>query len=239
MIYLGILELSEKISDVYADKLGDAVKNRINEAKNPESRIARLGAYSLLVGMYDYLKGECCFQEKMPQICYTGGGKPYFLENNSLQNAPKFNISHDLGLAVCVISNSCEVGVDVQSMPKRRLNLSRIADRFFAPLRRIDPLIPEEPEDDELEVSVLFFTECGGELSLSELDKLSLKRVRDALSSSDFLSKWTLLEAVLKMSGGGFGDSAAANELLANSDTVTFSLKHNGDEYFISAAVGK
>ncbi len=235
MIYLGILNISEldrKIEHICAHKLGDEVKNRINEAKNPESRRARFGAYSLVLKMYAELKNRLGFPEEAPEICYTGTGKPYFKANDSLQNLPKLSISHDSELCVCAFSLSSEVGADIQSMPKRRLNLSRIADKFFAPMRNVDSSLRAESREAELEI---LFYKCSG-TDILPTDKLSVKRIKDARLSPDFLSKWTLLEAVLKMGGEGFGDASRADKLIETAETATLLLDLDGTEYYISVA---
>ncbi len=234
MIYLGIMisENAEKIPDIYAHKLGDAVENRINNTKNPDSRSSRIGAYSLVAKMYEDLRERLGFSQEMPEIIYTGIGKPAFSDNNSLQKAPKFNISHDGAVSVCAFSLDGDVGVDVQSMPKRIINISRIRDRFFAPIRRFDSSA-EGMFAAECEAELFFYSLSGEKILPAEL---SVKRISNSGFESDFLLKWTLLEAALKMGGGGFSDISAADALLEKSECAAFSLEWRGNTVYISVS---
>ncbi len=61
------------------------------------------------------------------EICRNKNGKPFFA-NTSL---PKFNISHTKGLTVLALSNSSDVGIDVEET-SRNISRSLLNSRLFS-----------------------------------------------------------------------------------------------------------
>ena len=140
MLYVGVLNTEGLIADEgFLQKLPKEVRERVRSTKNEGEKRLRAGAYALLLELYKECAREHGLSAKMPEICYTGEGKPCFFANDSLHNVPKFSISHDALLSVVALSFGDEqVGVDVQSLPNGRVRLERVAERFLMPLRRLD-----------------------------------------------------------------------------------------------------
>ena len=101
----------------------DKVANRI-----PSAAAEGLYALSLLLKMLDrYFPLE----SKSIKLLRNENGKPYF-ENSAIQ----FNISHSRGVVACAITDSGEIGIDIEAsdLPPERAN--GIMSRFFSQAER-------------------------------------------------------------------------------------------------------
>ena len=247
MVYLGILDLRASSIDSFAEcnKMSSAVKKRIDSAGCEASARSRKGAYALLSRVYEDLKKELSLPCEMPEIFYTDEGKPYFSNNLSLQKIPNFSISHDGDIAVVAISADREVGVDAQSMPKRKINIEAIASRFFAPIRRLDAqfargeALCDEDTREECEISVFFYTVSSDGIVPADAATYPLAEIPRSRADSEFLGKWTILEAALKMSGGGFADISGKENIIYSAVTKTVTVAVGKAKYFISVAHAK
>ena len=83
----------------------------------------------------DSLAGALLLADMLSALGLGGGrilrnscGKPYFADREL-----SFSISHDGGMAVCALSDACEVGVDLMAMPPKIVSDKRLrlAERCF------------------------------------------------------------------------------------------------------------
>ena len=235
MLYIGVLRIKKEDNiDLLMKSLPEKTAERLSARRNEKERRLSAGAYSLLSKLYKKALGA---DDEMPQILYTGEGKPYFEEekdNKSLQNEVKFSISHDEEAAVvCLGVGDGAVGIDVQSEPRRRISLDKIAERFFSPFKNPKAEVTREKiEKDEITLS--FYEIRDGEIADAEEEVFAFSD-----NPSEFLAKWTLLEASLKASSRGFSAIEERDAILKRVRTRTFSLVLSGREYAVSAAAMK
>ncbi|MBO7304551.1 MAG: hypothetical protein J6V09_04955 [Clostridia bacterium] len=235
MIVLGIIDVRQ----IEPERVGDVSQNqlflRAKAAQNTDEVRQKLGAYYLL----SYLVREHMGADLLPEIYYTSFGKPYFKDSSEL----RFNISHDRCFAAVILSDGeCEVGVDIQSMPDRKIRLERIRERFFAPLdylsgkndkntKKINthPVLPE------------FFSvkqTADGYAAEKMRDMTDIEIISgDDTAELEFLTKWTLLEATVKAMGEGM--SAYRDSEKLDTDSYITAFKHNGNTFLLSAVAIK
>lgn len=246
MLYIGVLN-TENLNpecEKTIETIPEEVREKVENTKNENEKRLRAGAYILLCEMYKEYAKNTEKNQKMPKILYTGDGKPYFEDvNKNLQKPPFFSLSHDASLSCAVISDGeLPVGVDVQSLPRGRVRIEKIAERFLAPLRRLDvqfsrgEMMGEVVYEDEPEVKFFFYEIKDGCLCLTPEEKFSKTEISRNDAEADFLAKWTLLEAILKASGGGFGEASSVRRIAdgAISKTVTLSVAKR--KYALTAA---
>lgn len=236
MIYIGVLntENLNPESEKVIERIPEEVREKVENTKNENEKRLRAGAYILLDEIYKKYAENAKKSPEMPQILYTGDGKPRFESvNKGLQNAPFFSISHDTSLSCVAISDgNLPVGVDVQSLPRGRVRIEKIAERFLAPLRRLDvqfargEMMGEVIYEDEPSVKFFFYEIKDGCLCLTPEEKFYKTEISRNDAEADFLAKWTLLEAIIKASGGGFGEASSVGQLTDGviSKTVTLSV---------------
>ena len=171
-------------------------------------------------------------------------GKPKF---SSLPIS--FSISHRGDVVAIILSDEGEVGVDLEAViPSERA--AGIEARF------LKDLYPEDGKIGNIEIS---FATLGADGEIRELEiiypadnpessdnplkttendnyNLHITRIQP---SHDITSRWTALEALLKLSGGGFADFPRAALLADTSRIASFSLPWCGAEYRISVAIKK
>jgi phosphopantetheinyl transferase len=243
MIYIGIINV-EKINEdnlSFLSEMPIGIIEKIKNTKNKKEKKLRIGAYSVLAELYKILMGK---DVSLPEIFYTGEGKPHFNtnnDNNSLPRAPVFSLSHD-GVIACVsISDDCgEVGIDVQTMPRRRIAMERIAERFFAPFSKAE--VNDESNEkgilSSVETKIFFYDFIDGKISTSQNIGIELNEIPYSSVKDDFIAKWTLLEATLKMSGAGIGCSEDIKEKGFAQKTKTFSFSVGVEKYALTVAEG-
>ncbi len=88
--------------------------------------IASRGILRLLLGRYT----GC--SPALLSLRATDRGKP-FLEQGSSSRPPSFNLSHSRDLALYAFTLAGEVGVDLESLDRPRLDPDAVAKRFFSP----------------------------------------------------------------------------------------------------------
>lgn len=233
MIVLAIIDVCE----INPERVGDVSKNqlflRAKEAANPDEARLKLGAYILL----SHLAREYMGADVLPEICYTPMGKPYFATDFKWQ----FNIAHDRDLCAVVLSDSCDaVGVDLQSMPERKIRLERIRQRFFAPLDYLSGKSGEEGgKIHTLSIIPEFFSAkqtTDGYAAKKLSDTADFEKVSErGTADLDFLTKWTLLEATVKATGEGI--STYRNSEKVDTDSYISAFKYNGRTFSVSCAV--
>ncbi len=246
--------------------LPEFLKERAANTRNEKERKLRTGAYLLLCRMYDENKmhsGELSGVGAYPKVVLDENGRPCF-ENENGEGVPSFNISHSETLAaVCLSDEAMPVGIDIQAEPKAAV-LERIAARFFAPFKgetqtracegdarsecaaEAELKTDEEygafyidggSEKDKIKLSAYKFAP-NGELARTEIKSVldSIEFVCDGEARADNLSRWTVLEAALKMNGGGFADFGESERILGAASTYTVQFKHTGKRYSLTLA---
>lgn len=220
MIRIGILDISqysdgELIS--LSEKLSKAfgTEKKKNKKANAQSIFARL----LLTEVYKTFENS-----PMPKITKDEKGKPCFLSaggrvENNTENEPKetlktgkifFNISHDDGMVAVSVSDTSEVGIDLQSKKENMHSQERIEKMLSSFLDGVDF---SDTCESFADTEILFYrlNPENGELLLDEAaGECIVAHIPDgALSDADaeFLRSWTRLESLLKLSGGGFADT--------------------------------
>ena len=225
MIYIGITDARGASPVAYIElDLPRGVTEKIKRTANEDERRLRTAAYKTLSELYKIAIGG-----KMPDIIAERGEKPAFVANGN--EAPKFNISHDRGFAVAAISKDIEIGVDIQSMPTRKLNFKKITERLFKGMKT-KPL--DYDEDDFPEVKIFFFEAFDGDFKRVSREG-ALTPISTADAYCDPLAKWTVLEASLKLDGGGFALKKRTEGL--DPKTKTYSISLGNDSYFLTLAI--
>lgn len=245
MIYIGILDMSGicPSDSCVISKIPEEVRGRVEKTRDSEQGALRAGAYMLLSEIY-----KRCFDEKMPRIIYTGGGKPVFEssnnENKALHNAPKFSISHDGSIsAVVMTDDGFDVGIDVQTTSKRSIDYNKIEKRFFSQIPDLQNTVCIESLYGDLNINnvcvkIVYYAYRNGELSQMPRDVFLSKKENDENEEMQFLAKWTVLESVLKASGEGFGAISLAERIFAESKSLTAAFVRNKTTYLLSVSVG-
>lgn len=256
MIRLGILDISEHPeSELYclASRLSHSFGMR--EKKNKKANVQSIFARLLLTKLYKTYKNT-----SLPQIVNDGKGKPCFAYDvrkngeNCYKKSPLsrleekqilFNISHDENLIAVAVSDEGEVGIDIQSHPAVLREKARIEEAVSAFLMPCNVRACEISDTAELVVygidikSGRLFKKPSAFLTAekiyknSEAPALTLPSEEEA----DFLLSWTRLESLLKLSGGGFSDTAIVGEIASGAKVGSlFVTDTNGRIYSLSLA---
>ena len=166
----------------------------------------------------------------MPSIEFTDEGKPYFTKNSNIP-CPVFSISHDRDFAAVAISDeNINLGVDIQSMPENKGRLERIAQRFLEVFRRSDSVYKKLMMESEMKrsrtrehISHLFlYLDESFDILESDEGKIGEIIFGKEEKEYEYLTKWTALEASLKMSGGGFADYNDAENIINDASIYNF-----------------
>lgn len=202
MIYLAYgdcspLLKSENFSH-FLEKISPECQIRIREPLRAQYRAYRLMEHLMLENIMQEI-----FSLPMPEIHVTEKGKPFF------ENGPAFSISHDGHLVAVAITQDYEsLGVDIQSQPNP-VTASRVRRRFLTP---IPPYRKGEPDIRFMMAHV----EEGG---------IDLTPAHPYGIPSTFLCDYVRAEAVMKQSGGGFGDFPRLHALCAECETAILPLE--------------
>jgi len=243
MIYIGILDTSGicPSDNSVISKIPAEARGRVEKTRDSEQGTLRAGAYMLLSEIY-----KRCFDEKMPRIIYTGGGKPVFEssnENKDLHNAPKFSISHDGSIsAVVMTDDGFDVGIDVQTTSKRSINYKQIEKRFFSQIPDLQNTVCIESLYGDLNINnvcvqIFYYAYRNGELFQVPCVVFLSQNENDENEEMQFLAKWTVLESVLKASGEGFGAISSAEGIFAESKSLTAAFVRNKRTYLLSVSL--
>lgn len=228
MVRVGILDLSGNLFDGFdIDRIPPGeIRERIEKTKNKEQKACRIAAYLLLEKMIKNVS-PC---DKMPQIIYTPQGKPRFDEGCGVNISCRFNISHDGG-AVAVAVSDTEVGVDVQSHLANSESQNRIATRFADALDTLDARSDREPS-----VSFCFFEIKNGEIFERLCDGGAPANLTKEDVAKDFVARWTVLEAALKLDGGGFASIGNVRAIVERAKFKTVAFNLSGNKYALTVA---
>lgn len=211
----------------------------IENTKNEKSLLERFAAYSLL-----YYSARKIYDYKINSIKKTEIGKPYI--DDELLNGKLFiSISHSGSISAVTISDEGECGVDVQLLTDAKI-LENAEKRFLSSFdlsnstfRSFDNSSDVFLSDDvgansysasKLRKSYLLIAEpCEFGFSFSPLNFISGK--------NDSLMKWTVSEALLKCSGGGFRDLEIINQINQQCDVRYCSFKLNNYTYGLAVSI--
>lgn len=222
MIYIAIADGLNRLSENNNEKwdcrvmrqpqslLPEKIIDYINNTSNEGVKKERFFAYTAL--------GLCLkefFDVSDWNIKRTECGKPYLTDilGDPLlcSTAPKskleVSLSHSDGVAVVALSNEGEIGVDIQAEVDQK-KAERLDKRFLKDV---------EPKNDNMNVRYFYLNLGDEKCSITEIfPKISLQ--------SDFLTKWTFAESVIKCFGLTFSDISKVNELSkkVKSQTVLF-----------------
>ena len=163
-----------------------------------------------------------------------------------------FNISHRGGAVAILLSDEGEVGVDLEE-PIDEKRASGIEARF------LKGFSPEDGRITEVELIYASMSKCGKIEMMKKLEcsddipksdtpikcaenadydnnNLQISRIYPSL---DVTSRWTALEAVIKLSGGGFADFPRVKTLTENSRIGSYRIFYRDKEYSVSLALPK
>ncbi len=213
MIYTVIADISNFFADPPALPLGEEVKRHIMSAKNEELRRQRCGAYLVLSEITKRLF------EKSPKIIWSENGKPKY-EGEKIY----FSISHSDGAVAVSISDTANIGVDIETeIPKERA--ARLEARFFPGLSF---------SDRPIDVKYIF-----QRLSKDGLLTETLEDFKSVNFSESFSARWTLYEAAMKSGGGGFTSLPCLDMLLLETGADIIKTVINNNIYFVATAKAK
>ena len=145
---------------------------------------------------------------------------------NKDKNRPKTEISfsHSKELLVLCISLSGAVGIDVE--PSDRPLSSGVRERFLSGFY---------PEYSDIECEIYEALPQGAALSISPL-----RAVAPPEDSSDDMRRWTAMEALVKMQGGGISSYGDADGIMKSADLFGFVYKsRSGKSYTVTVAKEK
>ena len=182
---------------------------RLSNIKNDEARSQSLFSRLLLMKTYEEIYGR-----KMPEILYTNEGKPYF--NGYVCS---FSVSHNENFVAIALNSDGEIGLDLQSFKGSEEARERIEKRFLSRVSfdTLDKLREKRKNSENEKISISFFEIASHEdFEISKTESIKIDSNKEKDKNESFLTHWTQLEALLKLSGGGFKDFKNINNCLQN-----------------------
>ncbi len=174
-----------------------------------EKDIGHTVAYAMLDTLY-----RAKFNTPTPIIEKNEYGKPYFVDGSC-----HFSISHGKGLCAVLLTDEGECGVDIE--PEIEENRAKKIDtRFLSDRLPVRPL----KRDIELRHELTGGVKIQG-VEVESFDKMPIT------------AKWTVLEAVLKMSGEGFAAFSKRLEIAAVAGTKTLFVGGGQNPFYVTVAV--
>jgi hypothetical protein len=174
-----------------------------------EKDIGHTVAYAMLDTLY-----RAKFNTPTPIIEKNEYGKPYFVDGSC-----HFSISHGKGLCAVLLTDEGECGVDIE--PEIEENRAKKIDtRFLSDRLPVRPL----KRDIELRHELTGGVKIQG-VEVENFDKMPIT------------AKWTVLEAVLKMSGEGFAAFSKRLEIAAVAETKTLFFDGGQNPFYVTVAV--
>ena len=209
------LECAEKIIDATPALAG------VITAKEKSRRLESAAAYMLLSFAVRSLGYGA-----LPRVLRADGGKPYFEDSDI-----SFSLSHRPGAALAFISDEGEVGADIELI-KEPDRMAKMAERY---LSGIEASAENAPDIDVLVCDV----SESGEIKLvrenADFVNKNLHISRKCAPDTPYLG-WTMLEAALKIGGGGFSDYPRVGEIIPTLAAAHYEAKIGDLEYAITLA---
>ena len=185
-----------------------------------EKDIGHTVAYAMLDTLY-----RAKFNTPTPVIEKNEYGKPYFVDGSC-----HFSISHGKGLCAVLLTDEGECGVDIEPEiePTRA---KKIDTRFLCDRLPVRPL----KRDIELRLELTGGANAqepkpSGEVEIQGVEVESFDKMPTT-------AKWTVLEAVLKMSGEGFAAFSKRLEIAAVAGTKTLFAGGGQNPFYVTVAV--
>ena len=194
------------------------------DARLPERRLESAAGYILLAAVMSRLG-----YSELPRVLRAEGGKPYFAD------CPvRFSLSHRPGAALLLVSDECEVGADVEIIADDS-RMARLAERYLvgktlSTKKSLECDITLCTVNERAEV---VFIDCA-----PKNEKHSLHIERKSAPDMPYLA-WTLLEAALKVGGGGFGDLSRFGEIISTLSAAYFVVSTPSESWAVSLAAKK
>lgn len=189
-------------------------------------RAGSLAARAALGALYSHITNR-----RMPEVLSDGNGKPYVCENNAF-----ISISHTDSFAAAVLSDEGEVGIDIEGEcdPDKA---GRIEARY---LKNVNLDLLSVGNNVEL---FWLKTDKNGSpceiIPLADAAKIACLSDTAEVGGARFEQRWTLLEAVLKADGRGFGAYPEINTIATHCYATAYELEINGKRLYLSVAVKK
>ena len=186
-----------------------------------EKDIGHTVAYAMLDTLY-----RAKFNTPTPVIAKSELGKPYFVDGSC-----HFSISHGKGLCAVLLTDEGECGVDIE--PEIEENRAKKIDTRFLCDR-----LPVRPLKRDIELR----QELTGGANAQEpkpSGKVEIQEIEvggaEGLTTT---AKWTVLEAVLKMSGEGFAAFSKRLEIAEGARTKTLLFANENRAFYVTLAIG-
>ena len=196
-----------------------------------EKDIGHTVAYAMLDTLY-----RAKFNTPTPIIEKNEYGKPYFVDGSC-----HFSISHGKGFCAVLLTDEGECGVDIEPEIEenraKKIDTRFLSDRLpVRPLKRDIELRREltgganaQDPKPSCEVNAQE-SKPSGEVEIQELEVGGA----EGLTTT---AKWTVLEAVLKMSGEGFSAFSKRLEIAAVAETKTLFAGGGQNPFYVTVAV--
>lgn len=188
------------------------IREYINNTKNEKVKAERRLAYTTLLCSLSVF-----FDIKDVKIQKDSLGKPFLI---GLKENISFNISHSEGTVAVTLSDEGDVGVDLQAEVDKKL-AEKLDRRFLHGLNLHNHPIP------------ISFFYCTIENNLACFTEI----LPPDSNSADFTERWSALESLLKLNGGGFGNLSEAKEISKTTKTSIKKLYINGKKFALSISV--
>lgn len=185
-----------------------------------EKDIGHTVAYAMLDTLY-----RAKFNTPTPVIEKNEYGKPYFTDGSC-----HFSISHGKGLCAVLLTDEGECGVDIEpeieETRAKKIDTRFLCDRLpVRPLKRDLELRQELTGGANAQES-----KPSGEVEIQELEVGGA----EGLTTT---AKWTVLEAVLKMSGEGFAAFSKRLEIAEGARTKTLLFANENRAFYVTLAI--
>lgn len=185
-----------------------------------EKNIGHSVAYAMLDTLY-----RAKFNTPTPVIEKNEYGKPYF-EGGECH----FSISHGKGLCAVLLTDEGECGVDIE--PEIEENRAKKIDTRF-----LSDRLPVRPLKRDIELRL----ELTGGVNAQEPKPSGGVKIQSVEAESfdkmPITAKWTVLEAVLKMSGEGFAAFSKRLEIAEGAGTKTLLFANENRAFYVTVAV--
>ena len=185
-----------------------------------EKDIGHTVAYAMLDTLY-----RAKFNTPTPVIEKNEYGKPYFVDGSC-----HFSISHGKGFCAVLLTDEGECGVDIEPEIEET-RAKKIDTRFLCDRLPVRPLKRDIELRQELTGGVnAQEPKPSGEVEIQGVEAESFDKM-------PITAKWTVLEAVLKMSGEGFAAFSKRLEIAEGARTKTLLFANENRVFYVTVAI--